>query len=248
MSRESYRDGMKKWDLSGISLFRLFLVFFVPFTAFSLSVFFPLSLFFLVFPFFNLSSPLHWLLLSFFILGDFFFFIVCHTIIPGVFLKLLRVRCDEGVYDVSVKDKNFFMMALHTGLYRPPLKLLGVFKLLPLRLILHRLAGLKIGSSSLIPGTETFFDPYLTEIGEQTLIGGSVKITCHSIEEKVELRPVKIGDDCIIGSEVFIFPGAVVEDNVTIGARSLVLKDQRLKKNRVYAGVPAREVKKKKSE
>ena len=39
-------------------------------------------------------------------------------------------------------------------------------------------------------------------------------------------------------------PGVVVEDNVILGAKSLVLKDQILKNGRIYAGVPAKEVNK----
>jgi acetyltransferase-like isoleucine patch superfamily enzyme len=40
-------------------------------------------------------------------------------------------------------------------------------------------------------------------------------------------------------------PGAVVEDDVKIAAGAVVTKGQVLKKGRVYAGIPAKEIKKK---
>jgi len=38
-------------------------------------------------------------------------------------------------------------------------------------------------------------------------------------------------------------PGAVIQDNVVVGAKSLVLKDQVLEQGKFYAGVPAKEIK-----
>ena len=116
--------------------------------------------------------------------------------------------------------------------------------MLPLRMLFLRLAGLKIGKTSLVPGTEIIYDPYVTEIGEQTLLGAYVKITGHVVENKMLIKKVKIGNNCLIGAETFIFPGAIIEDNVVVGAKSLVLKNQVLKSNRMYAGIPAKEIKK----
>jgi carbonic anhydrase/acetyltransferase-like protein (isoleucine patch superfamily) len=38
-------------------------------------------------------------------------------------------------------------------------------------------------------------------------------------------------------------PGAIIEDNVVLGAKSLVLKDQVLTTGKMYAGIPAHEIK-----
>jgi len=63
--------------------------------------------------------------------------------------------------------------------------------------------------------------------------------------EKVNLslKKIKIGNNCLIGGDCFIMPGVIIEDNVVLGARSLVLKDQILKKEKIYAGIPAKEIK-----
>ena len=244
MVRKGYRGGMEKYDFSFLSISRMFILFFLPFVAYSLGFLPPFIIFLLIFPLFDFGNVLHILIFPFFVTLEFLFFIVCESIVPGLFIKIFGIKCEEGVHELSIKDKNFFMLALHALLYRPPLMLLGIFKLLPLRMFFLRLAGLKIGKSSLIPGTELIYDPYVTEIGEETLIGGYVKIAGHVVENKLIVKKVKIGNNCIIGADSFIFPGVIIEDNVILGAKSLVTKNQVLEKGKIYGGVPAKEIKK----
>ncbi|RLF48640.1 MAG: hypothetical protein DRN10_02250, partial [Thermoplasmata archaeon] len=163
---------------------------------------------------------------------------------PGLFIKIFRIKCNEGEHELSIKDKNFFNFSLHVILYRPPLVLLNLFKLLPVRMLFLRLAGLKVGKTALLPGTEVIYDPYLTEIGEQTLIGSYAKVTAHIVENKLIMKRVQVGNNCLIGADSFIMPGAVIEDGAVVGAKSLVPKDQVIGKGKVYGGIPAKEIKK----
>ena len=103
-----------------------------------------------------------------------------------------------------------------------------------------------MGKSSLLAGSELIHDPYMVEIGEQTLIGGWSQITGHVSEKKLIMKKVKIGNNCLIGGKSFIMSGVTIEDNVTLGLNSVVLKNQFLKKGKFYAGIPAKEVKSKK--
>jgi hypothetical protein len=242
MVREGYRGGMEKYDFSIISIFRGFLLLTVPFTAFSLGLLPCIATFIFLIRFFDFGNPVYVFLLPFLVMIEFLLFIVCESLVPGLVIKIFRIRCAEGEHDLSIKDKNFFLLALHTMLYRPPLMLLTIFKLLPLRMLFHRLAGLTIGKSALIPGTEIFYDPYITKVGDHTLLGGFVKITGHIVEKKLIVKRVTIGNNCLIGADTLIFPGAVIEDDVTVGAKSLVLKDQVLEKGKMYGGIPAKEV------
>ena len=102
-----------------------------------------------------------------------------------------------------------------------------------------------MGKSSVLAGSELIHDPYMLEIGEQTLIGGWSQIAGHIVEKKLLVKKVKIGDNCLIGGLSVIMPGAVIEDNVTLGLKSVVLKDMHLEKGKFYAGIPAKEVSKK---
>jgi acetyltransferase-like isoleucine patch superfamily enzyme len=157
----------------------------------------------------------------------------------------MRLQVEEGVHEISIKDRNFFKYILFFVLYRPSLKLIGILPLLPLRIRFLKLVGLKMGKSSLLAGSELIHDPYMVEIGEQTLIGGWTQITGHVSERKLLVKPVKIGNNCLIGGKSFIMPGVTIEDDVVLGLNSVVLKDQILEKGKMYAGIPAKEIPKK---
>lgn len=136
----------------------------------------------------------------------------------------------------------FFKYTLFFALYRPSLKLIGFLPLLPLRVRFLKLVGLKMGKSSVVTGSELFHDPYLVEIGEGSLIGGWSQITCHLGEKRLIVKKVKIGNNCLIGGLSFIMPGVVIDDNVTVGLHSVILKDMHLEAGKVYAGIPAKEI------
>lgn len=53
-------------------------------------------------------------------------------------------------------------------------------------------------------------------------------------------RPVEIGDDCWLGTNVVVCPGVHIGDHCVVGANSVVTKD--LPAYGVYAGIPARKI------
>lgn len=92
-------------------------------------------------------------------------------------------------------------------------------------------------------------------IGENTYIGANVNIygtDFHYIESAQRLKqkstaeaptaPINIGKNCWIASNVTILKGVTIGDNAVIGAMSLVNKD--IPANTVYAGVPAKFIRK----
>lgn len=71
------------------------------------------------------------------------------------------------------------------------------------------------------------------EVGEGTLFGEGVKVYDHdhefSVESGVEkasfrVKPVSIGRNCWIGSNVVILKGVVLGDNVLVGANTVVTR------------------------
>lgn len=100
----------------------------------------------------------------------------------------------------------------------------------------------KIGKNSMIFGH--LHDPALIEIGDNTMIGSDSIISGHLIEKgKLLLKKVKIGNNCLIGGRSGIAPGVIIKDCATIGAYSIVTKNQVIGKNEVWVGVPARRIK-----
>jgi acetyltransferase-like isoleucine patch superfamily enzyme len=110
----------------------------------------------------------------------------------------------------------------------------------------HRLMGAKIGKNVnvIVPGT--ILDPDLVEIGDNTIIGGDAIISGHIAEpNRLALKRVKIGKNCLIGARSFIWPGVVMEDNVKVGGGAIVLEDTYMPANSVWVGVPAKMIKQK---
>lgn len=244
---QNHHKKVKK-NLSPIGLIgRGILIIFLIFFVYTLILIPPVYLFIYVFPFFNLSNFSNIILFCFFLVFELIFFIICQTLIPGIFLKILRLKVKEGEYDAQEKNKELLKMIIIPFFYYVPLTLLNVFKLLPLRMFLHRCAGAKIGKNCFIPDTTILYEPYLIEIGDNTLIGSDCKISAHAIDNnKIIIKKVKIGKNCLIGGEVIVHPGAVIEDNVTVGVKSYVRKNQILEKGKTYVGIPAKELDKKK--
>jgi acetyltransferase-like isoleucine patch superfamily enzyme len=242
---KGYRGGLPKIDWTFRSLYRAALIILVPYSALSIGLFPPLLIFILVIRRLDFHNPLHIVLLAFFLVALFVLIMFTETLVPGLMIKLFGLKNREGCFELSIRDDSFFRFALLNAIFQWPLKLFTPFRILILRRFIYRLAGLKLGRTSTLSGTEHIFDPSVTEIGEGTFVGGNAKIYGHMIEDKFIIKKVKIGDHCLIGADCSIMPGAIIEDNVTVGIRSLVIKDQVLKEGKTYAGTPAREINRK---
>jgi len=145
----------------------------------------------------------------------------------------------------------FFKVFIYGG-YRKKYKLPSQFRF---NGYLIRISGdgeLKVGRGSYIS-----FYSYLNIIkGTKVVIGDFVSIS-HNVriytssvdtkrlivnKEKVtKVGSVLIGNNVLIGANVFICPGAEIGDNVVVGANSVVTG--KLRSNGVYGGVPAKLIK-----
>ncbi|MCD6483070.1 MAG: hypothetical protein J7K83_02260 [Candidatus Aenigmarchaeota archaeon] len=65
---------------------------------------------------------------------------------------------------------------------------------------------------------------------------------------KLILKRVKIGNNVTIGQYTTVLPGTVIEDDVVVGANSLVPKNSVLERGWIYGGVPVRKIKRWKNE
>ena len=189
----------------------------------------------------------HFFLLPFFIYIGIVITIFYQLLISGLVIHLFKIRYEPGVYDYSYKDKTSFKWILICVLYTPMRKILEIFPVGFMKNFYYRLLGMKIGENTLVGGT--IMDPCLTEIGNNCTMGLYAVIYGHIQvyeDEKLILGRIKIGNNCVIGAGAFIMPGAVLEDDVKLAAGAVVTKNQVLKKGRIYGGIPAKEIKKKK--
>lgn len=109
--------------------------------------------------------------------------------------------------------------------------------------------GMKIGENTYIfsGGVETS-EPYLVEIGDNTIIANEVHFTTHDASAKYYIDNASdifgriiIGSNCFIGMGSICLPGTVIPDNCIVGAGSVVSKVF-CKQGMVIAGNPAHEI------
>ena len=136
----------------------------------------------------------------------------------------------------------YFKYNLYFLLYYPVYRVLNFIVYPPFKSFYLRLIGAKIGKRVFLSLNEIIFDPCLIEIGDGTMIGARAMVLAHIGEEKLVLKRTKIGKNCVIGTEALIMPGVIIEDNVVVGAKSLVPKGMHLKKGKIYAGIPVKEI------
>jgi len=173
----------------------------------------------------------------------FFFLLIFETFIPGIFIRVFRIKVKPGTYERSINDKGFFLHLLFFVLYRPSLFFIGIIPIVPLRLLFLKIVGLTIGKGSLVAGTEIIDEPYALTVGSNTLIGGYTTIYTHMTYKKMIEKPILIGNNCFIGNKSVLMPGVIIEDDVIVEPNTAVMQDQILRKGKRYQGNPARECK-----
>ncbi len=119
-----------------------------------------------------------------------------------------------------------------------------------IRCVFLRLGGINVLSPTFI-GSNVSFDtlkPEYITIGKNTVITSGTKILTHFYapnDDHFYLGKVKIGNGVFIGLNTLIVNSVVIGDNAVLGAGSVVTKD--IPSGEVWAGVPAKFIKKVKS-
>lgn len=138
----------------------------------------------------------------------------------------------------------------------------GLVPLHTVRLLVYKLAGVKIGSGSRIHIGARFFYPANVIIGKDTIIGDNVFLDGRDkliIGDHVDIAsqvmilnsehdinsedfhatqaPIKIGDYVFIGARAIILPGVIIGKGAIIAAGAVVTKD--VTDFAIVGGVPA---------
>jgi acetyltransferase-like isoleucine patch superfamily enzyme len=218
----------------------------ILFIVFSLG-FFPLIIFgyyaLLIIPFTELW---HFILLPFLIYIGFSITLFYQILFNGLIIHVFNIKYEPGTYEYTLKNKMSSRWLTYCALYTPWRKMLEIFPMGEMKYRYYRLLGMNIGENTLVGGT--IMDPCLTEIGDNCTMGLYAVIYGHIHDyekDTILLDRITIGNNVVIGAGAFIMPGAIIEDDVKIATGAVVTKGQRLKKGRVYAGIPAKEIKRK---
>lgn len=131
------------------------------------------------------------------------------------------------------------------------------------RRLLLRLFGAKIGKNVQVRSTAKFTYPWKVEIGDYSWIGDNVEFysldnieigshcivsqnsyLCtgsHNLQDPyfgLITKPIIIKDGAWVASDVFVYPGVIINEMAVAAARSTVIKD--IPYNEIHAGSPAK--------
>lgn len=126
-------------------------------------------------------------------------------------------------------------------LFRP---LIGT-KLIPVPLnrIIYLLLGTKLGHNTYCAGV--IFDPPLTTIGANSIVGHNAILHSHVIEgQRVFNKKIVIGDNVTIGAHSIIMPGVSIGNDAIVSAASVVTKNTCIGNQEIWGGIPAKFIKK----
>ena len=198
--------------------------------------------------FISFDQTWHFLVLPFLIYIAMAITLFYQVLISGLVIHVFNLKYKPGLYKYNYTDKMALKWIYVCALYTPIRKILEIFSVGGMKIRYYRLLGMKIGDNTLVGGT--IMDPCLTEFGNNCTMGLYAVIYGHIHDyEKgtIYLDKIRIGNNCIIGAGALVMPGAVLEDGVKLATGAVVTKGQFLKKGKTYAGIPATEIKPKKS-
>ena len=93
---------------------------------------------------------------------------------------------------------------------------------------LYRRLGVNVDQNTIIAPNVSidYIRPELVRIGKNVVVGEEAMLLTHLLyPNKMEIGPISIGDDCVVGVRALILPGVTIGDRVTISAYSVVAHD-----------------------
>lgn len=173
-----------------------------------------------------------------------FLFLIMGLFVFGLTERFLSLGLKPGKYPID--SAKFVRWIVYGGVHTLSINLILPFVMgSGFSKIYYRIIGCRFGEDVFI-NTVGLHDAYLLEIGNNVVIGGKSDITCHTFENGyLSLKKVTIGNNVLIGANVYIMPGVNIGNNCDIGANSLIRKDKQVPDRSLIMqmpGLPAREL------
>jgi non-ribosomal peptide synthetase-like protein len=145
----------------------------------------------------------------------------------------------EPLWSTFVRRTEFV-----TGLYEAAAVPIGLGLLVgtPFLPPLLRWFGVRVGRRTWI-GTTYLTEFDLVEIGDDATVGVEVSLQTHLFEDRVmKMSVVTVGAGATIGTRTIVLYDAVVDDDVSLGSLSLLMKGEHLTAGSRWRGIPAQGV------
>jgi carbonic anhydrase/acetyltransferase-like protein (isoleucine patch superfamily) len=140
-------------------------------------------------------------------------------------------------------DKDFFFYLFRRNIKNFVLKIFNYFPLPWAKILALKIFNIKIANNTGV--IDSFIDSDFIEIGNNAILGeGSIVMSSMVLGDFLYVKKVVLKDGCTIGAFSVITPGTIVEEGAILGMGSFTTIDQRLKKDSIHFGRPAKKWKK----
>lgn len=174
------------------------------------------------------------------------FIVYIHALLifSGLTQRLLHVRVEGEKRVAPLESWMTVRWAICGQLHRATWPVLTHVVPSPIANFYYRLAGSKIGKKVQL-NTVHLNDPGMVRIDDNVVIGGGAIINGHLVEKgQLILSPIHFKKDCLIGARATIQPGVVIGEGSVIATNALVGKWKTIPDGEVWAGLPAKCIKK----
>lgn len=182
-----------------------------------------------------------WLLRGFAVALAWFVFGMALLVVVAAYNKVLptKVRPFRGGY-YTLDAVPWF---LHNGLfYLVRFTFMPFVTLTPYGVWFLKAMGMKIGRHAFI-NTEYISDPSLITIGDDAVIGGSVRIFAHyGGGGNLVIAPVTVGHRATLGLACCVMGDVVIGDDAVVLPESVVLPGSRIPPGETWGGIPAQPI------
>ncbi len=168
-----------------------------------------------------------------------------------LFLKIIKLfhQPKEGYFKRDINDKDYLYWNLRNIVKKWPLFIAASnpFPWLKNRFML-RLFGVRIGPHTICDNS--WISSEFVSIGNNVIIGMGGTILSFGIEQdNFILKRIIIEDNVLIGSKCILLPGTIIKKNAKLSAHSYTNYDDVLEEDAIYMGHPVKlEKKDKKNE
>ena len=146
----------------------------------------------------------------------------------------------EGKFKRSIEDRDYYFWTVRNIVKKWPLFVTASnpFPWLKNRFTL-RFFGVKIGNKTICDNS--WISSEFVCIGKNVIIGMNSTILSFAIEQdNFILKKIMVDDNVLIGAKCVLLPGTIVKRNAKLSAHSYTNHNQVLEENTIYWGHPAK--------
>lgn len=142
--------------------------------------------------------------------------------------EIIENSRDEFVYHIYLL---FYLLVFN------PVMFSGLVPV-PLMRLFYQALGIRMGANTFSVGI--ILDPQFVTLGSNTIVGNGALLIPHMLEgTRLAHHPITIGDNVTVGARSVILCDVTIGDGATVAVGAVVTKGSRIGAGETWAGIPA---------